>query len=87
MAAGDLHVLPDTLSTVRAVVQRFLSDTGAGVEVVDPDRHLTEYAVSSVQLLQLHARLEDAFGVEIPAVALFDHDSVAAFADYLAGRR
>jgi acyl carrier protein len=85
------------LATVQTVLARFLTEldgTGPGpgtpehltLERIEPDRSLTDYATNSVQMLQLHARLEDAFGVEISASALFDHHTVAALADHLARR-
>jgi acyl carrier protein len=74
------------LATVQKVLAQFLTELeGTRPERVDPERSLTDYATNSVQMLQLHARLEDAFGLEITASALFDHHTVAALADHLAG--
>ena len=76
------------LATVQGVLAQFLTELdGTRPDRVDPERSLTDYATNSVQMLQLHARLEDAFGVEIAASALFDHHTVAALADHLAGGR
>jgi polyketide synthase 13 len=78
----------DTLRTVQTILAEFFAETnGTQLDVVEPDSVLTEYAASSVQLLQIHARLEDAFGLQIEASVLFDYHTVAALADYLAGRR
>jgi acyl carrier protein len=97
MATAELDLLtapasatpgPDpagALATVQGVVAQFITELdGTRPEWVDPERSLTDYATNSVQMLQLHARLEDAFGVEIAASALFDHHTVAALADHLA---
>ncbi|HZN73228.1 MAG TPA: acyl carrier protein [Micromonosporaceae bacterium] len=76
------------LCTVQTIFAAFLAETnGTEPEHIDPTSYVTDVAVNSVQMLQIHARLEDAFEMEIPAAALFDYDTVAALADYLAGRR
>lgn len=76
------------LRTVQGILADFLVETyGASPESIEPGSQLTDYAANSVQMLQIHARLEDAFGVEIDAAALFDYDTVAALADYLASCR
>jgi acyl carrier protein len=89
MPLGDLDVrTADTLSAVQEILAQFLVETyGAWPEKIEPSCHLTDLAVNSVQLLQVHARLEDTFGIEIAASALFDHDTVGALAEYLAGCR
>jgi acyl carrier protein len=78
----------DTLRTVQTILaELFAEASGTPVEVVEPGSVLTDYAASSVQLLQIHARLEDVFGLQLEASVLFDYHTVAALADYLAGRR
>jgi polyketide synthase 13 len=81
-------MVDETLRTVQTVLADFLTETyGSPPEAVEPGSVLTDYGTSSVQLLQLHARLEDAFGLRIEASVLFDYHTVAALAGYLAGRR
>jgi polyketide synthase 13 len=78
----------ETLRTVQTILAEFFAETnGTRPEVIEPGSELTEYAASSMQLLQIHARLEDAFGLQIEASVLFDYHTIAALADYLAGRR
>ena len=77
-----------TLRTVQTIVGEFLAETdGARPAPIPPESRLTDFATNSVELLQIHARLEDALGLKITAAALFEHDTVAALADYLAGCR
>jgi acyl carrier protein len=81
-------MVDETLRTVQRILSDFFAETyGVALDVVEPGSVLTDYGASSVQLLQLHARLEDAFGLRIEASVLFDYDTVGALADYLAGRR
>jgi acyl carrier protein len=81
----------ETLRTVQAVLAQVRAEAhgtaGTAPETVDPGCNVVEFAASSLRLLQIHMRLEDAFGIEIAASALFDHETVAALADYLAGCR
>jgi acyl carrier protein len=77
-----------TLRTVQTVLVPFADAIdGTGPDAVQPDSCLTDYASSSVLMLQIHTRLEDALGMEITASALLDHDTVGALANYLAGCR
>lgn len=81
MTSGTLH-------TVQKILAQFVGETdGTRPDTIDPRSRLTDFAANSVQLLQIHARLEDGFGIEISASALFDHDTVAALAAHLATLR
>jgi acyl carrier protein len=81
-------MVDETLRTVQTILAEFFAEThGTPPEVVEPGSALTEYGISSMQLLRIHARLEDAFGLRIEASVLFDYHTVAALADYLADRR
>jgi len=73
-----------TLVAVQSILADFLADThGERPAGIDPQARLTDLATNSMQLLQVHARLEDTLDLEIPASALFDHDTVAALVQYL----
>ena len=77
-----------TLRTVQAIVGEFLAETGGTQpEAIHPESRLTDFAASSVHLLQIHARLEEALGLTITASALFEYETLAELADYLAGSR
>lgn len=76
----------DTLQTVQDIVGAFAVEVSPAGPV-PPDRHLLELGVGSLQLLQIHAELEATLGIEFPKDALFDHPTVGALADYLAGCR
>lgn len=87
MGSAEPNVLT-ALRRVQDVLAEFVADChGTRPETIDPDSTVTDYAVNSVQTLQLHGRLEDAFGFEIPASALFDYATVAALADHLDRQR
>jgi hypothetical protein len=74
-----------TLRTVQLVLGRFLAQTrGAGQAAVGPESRVLDCASNSVQLLELHALLEDALGLTIKVSTLFEHDTVAALAGHLA---
>jgi acyl carrier protein len=76
----------ETLRTVQTILAQFLADTdGTPPEAIQPSSQVMEVVVNSVQMLQLHARLEDAFGLEIAASALLDAKTVGGLADYLNG--
>jgi acyl carrier protein len=83
----------DTLRTVQAVLAKIRAEydgtgtDGTAPETVDPGCNVVEFAATSLRLLQIHVCLEDAFGMRIAAAALFDHETVAALAEYLAGCR
>jgi acyl carrier protein len=86
-------VEPDTrlhqmVTTVSAVLAELLAETrGEPPPAIAPTTRVTDLVVNSVQLLQFQTRLEDMLGVEITASALFDHETVLAFASYLQGLR
>lgn len=100
MVSGELEVLTadrdaakaaaasDTLRVVQEVLAQFVGETaGARPDTIPPDSRLTDYATNSVEMLQIHARLEDSLHTEIAASALFDHPTVEALANHLDGCR
>ncbi|NEW38462.1 acyl carrier protein [Nocardia cyriacigeorgica] len=62
--------------------------TIADILAVDPSRisttaPFTDLGLSSAQLARLTAHLEDAFGVEVPLTALYDHPDIEQLVDSL----
>lgn len=55
----------------------------AGAGPVSTTAPFTDLGLSSAQLARLTAQLEDALGVEIPLVALYDHPNVEQLVDHL----
>jgi len=53
------------------------------IEQVGVDDNFFELGGNSLALVQVHARLQQAVGAEIPAVEIFNHPTVAALARYL----
>jgi acyl carrier protein len=64
--------------TIAAVVQEVL-----GLEAVGPDENFFDLGGSSLLLIQVHGRLQEAFGREIPMVELFSHTTVRSLAAHL----
>jgi acyl carrier protein len=76
------------LKLVQDVLADFVGERdGARPTVIEPSSSVAAYAANSVQLLQVHGRLEDAFGRPIAASAFFDYETVAALAEHLSGDR
>jgi polyketide synthase PksN len=72
------------LRLVQEVLAQFVSERdGVAAPHIDPSSPVTAYAANSVQMVQVHGRLEDAFGRPIAASALFDYETVAALAEHL----
>lgn len=73
-----------TLQVLQRVLARVLVEAGEpDPGPIPPERRITDVAANSVQLLQVHAGLEEALGIEIAAAALFEHDSLADLARHL----
>ncbi len=53
------------------------------IEQVGVDDNFFELGGNSLALVQVHARLQQTVGAEIPAVEIFNHPTVAALARYL----
>ena len=76
------------LRLVQEVLAGFVSERdGTQPTAIEPSSSVTAYAANSVQMLQVHGRLEDAFGRPIAASAPFDYETVAALAEHLSGDR
>ena len=65
---------------------------GAAAEDGEPfslsrDTPLTDAGLDSIAAVDLRDRLSGAFGVEVPATAVFDYPSVAALAGFVVSRR
>lgn len=74
------------LRLVQDVLARFVSERdGTQPPAIEPSSSVTAYVANSVQMLQVHGRLEDAFGRQIAASALFEYETVAALAGHLSG--
>ncbi len=56
------------------------------IEHVGVDDNFFELGGNSLLLVQVHARLQETFATEIPAVDIFNHPTVAALARYLVER-
>ncbi|MBF6437733.1 acyl carrier protein [Nocardia cyriacigeorgica] len=76
----------------QALTRRALTDaavaTVAGILAVDPSTISTgtsfaDLGLGSAQLARLTAHLEDAFGVEVPITALYDHPDIEQLVDSL----
>ncbi|MCL8011494.1 type I polyketide synthase [Streptomyces sp. AS02] len=66
---------------VSGEVTEVLGETG----VIDPDRALREYGLSSADAVRLRNRIAAATGLRLPTTLVFDHPSVRAIAGYLQG--
>jgi acyl carrier protein len=74
------------LATVCEVLTPFAPEGGGPAdETFAPQRAIAEFGGSSVQMLQIHAHLEAAFGIQIPTTALFDYPTVGELVAYLRG--
>ena len=77
-----------TLQIMQQVLARIVVESGQpDPGLIPPDHRITDVAANSVQLLQVHAGLEEALSVEIAAAALFEHDSLADLAQHLSHAR
>jgi acyl-CoA synthetase (AMP-forming)/AMP-acid ligase II/acyl carrier protein len=73
------------LRLVQAVVAQVVLDVPIVPEgTLGPQRQLLDCGPSSLQLLQIHAGLQDAVGVEFPRDALFEYPTIGELAIYLA---
>jgi amino acid adenylation domain-containing protein len=63
---------------IAAVVQEVL-----GLEAVGPEENFFDLGGNSLLLIQVHGRLQEAFGREIPMVELFSHTTVRSLAAHL----
>jgi acyl carrier protein len=52
---------------------------------IDVDAQLTDLGLDSVYALTLCGDIEDAFNIEIDPSVIWDHDTIRALADALAG--
>lgn len=74
----------ETLRIMQQVLARVLVESGEpDPGPIPPEHRITDVAANSVQLLQVHAGLEEALGLEIAATVLFEHDSLADLARHL----
>ena len=72
--------LEDIVAEVRCRVHAAL-----GPQVLD-SQPLTEAGLDSLAAVELRNELADAFGVDLPATAMFDHPTVAALAAFVAAQ-
>jgi acyl carrier protein len=81
--AGPRGEGPDTEAehAIAAIVREVLGRERVGVE-----ENFFDLGGNSLLLVQVHARLEEAFGVEIAVVELFNHPTVRALARFLGDR-
>ncbi|WFE29200.1 acyl carrier protein [Solwaraspora sp. WMMD791] len=83
-AATDGAGYRQTLQVLQRVLARILMEAGEpDPGPIPPERRITDVAANSVQLLQVHAGLEEELGIEIAAAAFFEHDSLADLARHL----
>ena len=73
----------DVLRAVQGVLATVLS--GPTAESFTPERSILDYGVSSIQMVQIHARMESVLGRQIPKAALFDHPTIGDLVTFLAG--
>ncbi|WP_394827348.1 amino acid adenylation domain-containing protein [Pendulispora albinea] len=66
---------------VGTIVQQVL-----GLAEVHPDRNFFELGANSIHLVQLHAKLGEAFGIKIPLVELFGNPTVRFLAQHVGSR-
>jgi acyl transferase domain-containing protein/aryl carrier-like protein len=71
------------LRVLRAQVAAVLGFGDA--EAIDDGASLLDLGFSSFTALELANRLRAATGVEVPAIAMFDHPTLAGLADYVSG--
>lgn len=87
-AVAGADAVDTAVATIVAIVIAFFAEAElAPPDEIGPTSSLLDFALNSVQLLQVHARLEDTFGVELSVSALFDHDTIGALAAYLTAIR
>jgi acyl-CoA synthetase (AMP-forming)/AMP-acid ligase II len=73
------------LHMVQAVLTEIMLDVPiVPADAFGPQWELLEFGPSSLQILQIHARLQDAFGVEFPRDVLFEHATIGELAGYFA---
>ncbi|AHH21526.1 polyketide synthase module-containing protein [Nocardia nova SH22a] len=56
-----------------------------GAHLVDPGQGFTELGMDSLAVVELRSRLQDGFGVALPATFGFDYPTIDAAAEYLLG--
>lgn len=78
---------PPTAAAAKIAEQVLAAATELLGVPMDRDRPLYEQGMSSVQLIRMYARLRRELGIDFPQTALFEHPSVAALADHLAGAK
>ncbi|MFD7659801.1 phosphopantetheine-binding protein, partial [Actinosynnema sp. NPDC059797] len=74
----------------RARIQSWLTDriallAGVDPAGVDPTAPLDDYGITSSQAVSLSGELEEWLGDELPQTLVYQHPSIAALADFLAG--
>jgi acyl carrier protein len=75
----------DLLHTVQHILAMLVDHPGGSpAEVFTAASRILDFGVNSVQLLQIHARLEAALGRQVPRSVLFDCDSIGELVDHLA---
>jgi acyl-CoA synthetase (AMP-forming)/AMP-acid ligase II/NAD(P)-dependent dehydrogenase (short-subunit alcohol dehydrogenase family)/acyl carrier protein len=80
-ASAEPGVAEETPELARRVEEVFRTVVPTGLE---RGRRFYELGVGSLQMLQIHARLQTALGREIPKTALFEYPTITALAGYLA---
>ncbi|WP_432935782.1 AMP-binding protein [Marinactinospora thermotolerans] len=82
------EVRPDTdpAPTADEETVRLVEEVFAGVVAgpLERDRRFYELGIGSLQILQVHARLETALGREIPRTTIFEYPTINALAGHLA---
>jgi acyl-CoA synthetase (AMP-forming)/AMP-acid ligase II/acyl carrier protein len=89
--AGQFEVLAawppvrtDLLHTVQSILAGIVVDVaGPPDQAFAPHRRLRDYALGSLQVLQLHAYLEEKLGIPIDKAALFACPTIANLVDHL----
>ena len=75
----------DLLRTVQGVLATIVADvSGPPDEAFAPHQRLFDHALGSLQVLQVHAHLEEALGIEIDMAALFDCPTIGDMVTLLA---
>jgi acyl carrier protein len=65
------------------LVQWIAKELGLPAEVIEPDKSLLDYSLSSVTAMMLVGDLEEWLGLTLPPTLVWDYPSIAAIADYL----
>lgn len=81
-AAITVEAAPDRMAAVNRIAREALG--GAESAPLEDDTPLVEQGFSSLLGLELRTRLEQAFGVSLPATLLYNYPTIRQIAQYLA---